>query len=763
MNKEFKLFEELLAKQIRLSRSEDLQFLKELDVEDLAQRAIYFIKDGIEKQLPVSTICCAIGVSVDSKAGDVEQFKIGYLLSYPLVKSDKLSFDNQYQRQAKNERAKLFTQYKQLKSNQSFKKKDMAKVIRVLDSEFISNLFLNVPLIENIKPEASVQIDMPEDWTGYHHPKFGKFINHCNPAVKSMLNPQYCPKVFDVVNKLQKVELAINDEVLWTVIHHEKALYKIQEDDANKIYTLNGDELTKESLSGKKTEISRTIEEALKVQDTPFYIVVKPEFRGRLNYCSSYLNPSGSDLAKGIIKSAVGKRLGQRGWNALLTSAANHWGGGASVASDKLPREAKIDLMEDMLDDIVECGSNPRKHTLWMKADKPVQFLAHAIDIAKAVNSGNEWDYVSDIFCGQDASTSGPMIMGLSTQDYNTMLLTNNIVGKDRNDIYLAVGKRVREKLLKMQDELGSLNDLEGSDSLELFEQALFLKRNEEAVIESSVGLFLELFGEDKILRKWVKRPVMIVGYSAEEWCIAEALWDDFHAGCPWLTPPACKFLADLIYASYGEILPACMQVMEGLKKFSTWVHDSEEHFFINSVWDNFPFMQNYLKMETVDVKVSDKNKDNGKSWYSIQFQTDKLDYHASKSGLAPNKIHNGDSVLLRRVVYYFEGPMVVNHDGFYCLAADFDEMGYLLRETTDLMADQYNILNNLINQYSDLVVEEKIREERVAKSGANEGKKYFVYKKTGNLIEPTLENLGIKMNDRHKDFAPKLCEFNYA
>ena len=727
-------YAELITAQKKLIRKESIKFVRDIPSLELAQIGAYhlaqhlvYTEAGFAASGTTTNIVCDIADSIKPGLDGETKFLLGWnACILPLIKAGIVESTNRYEIKAKSDRSKEFQMYHKVVSRSKSKNKSPNKVIVVLDEEFIIRLTLLIPEASVIKPEATLFRSPPQHWQGFYNSDLGKLINHCNKNVIGCFSWAKNERLFQTINKIQDVSLSVNSDVLRVVIELKDQVYPHKFDDKKKIYTIGKDKLSKKALIGKLREIDGTINQAIIAEGSPFYSAIKPEYRGRLNYCLPYLNYGGSDIAKGLIRSTVGKALGVKGWDILMISTINHLG------EDKLSRVEKLELADTMLDDFIRIGSNPYKNKEWMKADKPVQFLAHVMEIAKAVNDTeaglieSEYDFISHIFCGVDQATSGPAHIGTATQDPSTLLYTNLLKDKDRQDLYLSVGRVVRRKIKAMIQDVSS--EVVMPDDLDAFYKALWYSKNRDEVINECIAKFYAIIEEDKILRKFNKRSNMIIGHSAEEWCIAGAIWDDFHAEYEWMTPPFCKALADVIYDSYGEVLPACKEFMVAMKKLASIVHKKSEQLYIESQWDNFPLMQNYYTRDKIDVEVRDPNNKSGWSTYVVEQYTDKHNYNDSASGIAPNIIHGlGDAVLLRKTVHDFDHPIAVNHDGVYCLAADYDELSSILRINQTLMANEFNIINQIAKFY------------------------------------PEVNDLAITVNDVHPEFDPINNEFCFA
>ena len=119
---------------------------------------------------------------------------------------------------------------------------------------------------------------------------------------------------------------------------------------------------------------------------------------------------------------------------------------------------------------------------------------------------------------------------------------------------------------------------------------------------------------------------------------------------------------------------------MEGLKKLGGEVHKLKTDLLVHASYSNFPFMQNYYRKDYVDVEIYGKSpKNNGgkteKITLSVAVETDKRNYHKTKSGTPANSIHSIDSDLLKMVVNHFPHPMATNHDAFFATPSRIGEL----------------------------------------------------------------------------------------
>ncbi|KAL9667375.1 hypothetical protein QQ045_001730 [Rhodiola kirilowii] len=102
------------------------------------------------------------------------------------------------------------------------------------------------------------------------------------------------------------------------------------------------------------TELKLAVAQKMKDEEG-FYFPHSLDFRGRAYPMHPYLNHLGSDLCRGILEFAVGKRLGSSGLRWLKIHMANLYAGGV----DKLSYEGRVAFTEEHLEDIFDSADRP--------------------------------------------------------------------------------------------------------------------------------------------------------------------------------------------------------------------------------------------------------------------------------------------------------------------------------------------------------------------------------------------------------------------
>ena len=107
-----------------------------------------------------------------------------------------------------------------------------------------------------------------------------------------------------------------------------------------------------------------------------FFFGYNLDFRGRVYAVCAY-NGMGPDEMKATLQFSKGKPLGERGSMWLAIHLANV---GDFDKISKRPFAERVAWVEENEDWILECIENPFENRKWVDADKPLQFLAAAME-----------------------------------------------------------------------------------------------------------------------------------------------------------------------------------------------------------------------------------------------------------------------------------------------------------------------------------------------------------------------------------------------
>ena len=704
-------------------RHANKDLVKTLSAEVRADLTSYRINKALNDNIPTTATAIALGRDIVKYTGagndlqTKEHLAIGWSTIHPLIDADLIvdkrqpNFTNS---DGSTKRANMFKAYQQ-----TFQKKKakgdrecyMFEVGKADEAQAFCDALSRESAIDPANPRSAIYGNPCVSWDSPYNAQLGPISSRMNKDARFQFKYRTVKPTYDAMNKLQDTPFYVNGKVLDRMLMDLDAIKtKIKDESDSKV-----------SEDSKIKELELTVELAIEWRNSPIYSPVLLDFRGRTYYGSKYLTRSGSDWAKALL-SVEPETIGYDGWDNLLIAAIDFRDRGVEA---KMSRAEKLSLAETQIDDFIAVANGDD----FLYAGEAGQFYAVCCDIAGAYDMDLRFDeYKSGVLLSRDASQSGPMLMGIATQDEMAMKYTNVLEDTKRYDLYEYVGS-VMLRLLKesnyTQSPITKMPE-------EHWKQPNWYRQNEETFKAQAKKDFLQLFdAEPKAIRKWAKYPLMLFGYSAKEFCIASDLWDKMNLKYDWLTPVHCKLIADLFYKSCREAIPSVYSFMMGMKKFGT--HARKEgtmevpemkDILVTSAYSGFPFMQDYKVSEQKSKEVYSKK---ARRHLSFKVYTDKLDRFAIDSGTAANVVHSIDADLLKMVVNKFPGTISTNHDAFFATAGRINELDKVLRECTYELSN-LDLIGNILSKYS-----------------------------------VSADELGITVNDRHTNFRPQNNEFCYS
>jgi DNA-directed RNA polymerase len=392
--------------------------------------------------------------------------------------------------------------------------------------------------------------------------------------------------------------------------------------------------------------MDRTIAMAEKFLEEPaIYFPTQLDFRGRMYPMPSFLNPQGTDCSKALLTFARGCKLGTSGWKWLHIHIANMYG------EDKISFDDREAWTVNNYHWILDCTKQPFEHREWMEADKPWQFLAGAIELVAAVESGDYENYFSHLPVTVDGTCNG-------LQHFSAMLLDEegaravNLEPADMpNDIYQIVADKVKEKFATMVDE--------------------------------PMAAAWLAWGFD---RKATKRAVMILPYSGTLHAAKDYVRDyvkDREDKAPWDDEfAATLFFSKHVWATIGETIVSAGTVMKWLKQIAKAVTKAGKPIrWVTPI--NFQVEQDNREMDgyQVDLMLGQS----ARYQPNMVAPSERLDMAAQRLGISPNFIHSLDANCLMLTVNRAldEGieDFAMVHDSYGVLAGKMDTLYMGLRQ----------------------------------------------------------------------------------
>ncbi|XP_061344218.1 DNA-directed RNA polymerase 2, chloroplastic/mitochondrial-like isoform X2 [Gastrolobium bilobum] len=190
-----------------------------------------------------------------------------------------------------------------------------------------------------------------------------------------------------------------------------------------------------------RCDIELKLAVARKMKDEEgFYYPHNLDFRGRAYPMHPHLNHLGSDVCRGILEFAEGRRLGKSGLHWLKIHLANLYAGGV----DKLSHEGRMAFTENHLADIFDSADNPLEgRRWWLNAEDPLQCLAVCITLSEALRSSSPETFISHIPVHQDGSCNGLQHYAALGRDKLGAAAVNLVAGEKPADVYSGIAARV--------------------------------------------------------------------------------------------------------------------------------------------------------------------------------------------------------------------------------------------------------------------------------------------------------------------------------
>ncbi len=302
-----------------------------------------------------------------------------------------------------------------------------------------------------------------------------------------------------------------------------KAVWQAMSPDERKASnSLRSERLEKyEEALGVYRATLRIVETAKEMaQFDQFYFPHNMDFRLRIYPIPTDLNPQSNDLSKGLLRFAIGTRLGSEGLFWLGVMVASHWG------EDKLSMQDRYQFARDpnFFEKVESWVDDPMANRGWAEADAPFQFLAAAHEWVLANRSAVPESFVSYLPGSLDGSCNGAQHLSIMARDLVGAEATNCCAKRSRKDLYMEVAERVWK---------------------------VVLRDAEKGVPEALV--WVPKLQEPARRRKVVKRAVMTVPYGVTKYGVADFMVKDRHVEkSQW---SEARYMRDLIMASIDETL----------------------------------------------------------------------------------------------------------------------------------------------------------------------------------------------------------------
>lgn len=570
--------------------------------------------------------------------------------------------------------------------------------------------------LEVLQPFYLPMVCKPKEWTnvfdgGYISPylKRNKLIKNNDIDYLKKLSTAKMPYVYEAVNHLQNTAWQINIKVLnvvkelWNIGKKVAELpdredeplipypypdkekddsYTDKEKEAVKKWKRETYETHKRNIQKRSLRISAAtiirIANDFKEYEK-IYFPHQMDFRGRLYPIPVLLQPQGSDLAKGLLRFAEGKKVDETSIRWLQIHGANVYG------YDKESYDKRVKWILERQEEIKAIACNPLDNRDWANADKPFQFLAFCFEYSNYLDNPNE--FITYIPVQLDGTCNGLQHYSALLRDAQGGKAVNLINSYKPNDIYSTVAEKLEGKLNEVIKNGRFVRICRQDSSLDV---PVCSNCNGDRNV---AGDWLSL----GINRKLTKRPVMVLPYggtimSCREY-ITEYLKDNYSPQYIWEhfkigdNPSNCMFKVSLWLSKYlweaiTETLQSAIIGMDYLRKLARVLTSQRKYIeWLTPV--GLLVRQNYVSRKKKTLKTELFG-----SVVYVNFndeQKDIIDNQRQVNGICPNFIHSLDAscLMLYLLKCKDEGiqSFMTVHDSYGTLAPDTDISAKLLRE----------------------------------------------------------------------------------
>lgn len=415
------------------------------------------------------------------------------------------------------------------------------------------------------------------------------------------------------------------------------------------------------------------------------YFVYFADFRGRLYAQTTGVSPQGSDMQKALIRFAEGKPLSNaKAEDWFCINGANRFG------FDKGTLAERVEWVMEREDMIRAFAEDPINNRGWQEADKPLQFLAWAMEF-------NEWrkqpeGFVSHIPVGMDGTCNGLQNFSAMLRDEVGGAATNLIPSERPKDIYQMVADVCATLLDKHRIAMFETDDA-GTPLLGV-------------LTEKGVRLvaYREKWMNHGMNRKLVKRSVMTLPYGSTRFSCADFIVSDYMK--MGLIPEfakeeyseAAQYLSHHVWEAIGHVVVKASEAMKWLQQATKPIlADRNDVRWVSP--SGFPVIQTYQSVEEHRIHTQLC----GGAKLRTFAETATPDKNRHKNGVAPNFIHSFDAGHLHLVAVAAARmgmALAMIHDDYGTHADDAEAFYHIIRWEFVRMYEKADYLQDFADRY---------------------------------------------------------------
>lgn len=550
-------------------------------------------------------------------------------------------------------------------------------IIHNIDNRLLTFTTFAIPCIES-----------PHEWQsltggGFHttdfKKRFGCFIKPPfsfgseKEFTKKLLKADF-KNVYSAINSLQNTKWKVNKKVL-EIVKNVSKIVKTDEIFAENIkkskpkahekielynwYKENKQNTTKYLKYHSLIKCAETFSEYPEI-----YFVYKCDFRGRVYAISRDLNPQSSDLSKGLLKFAIGKPLLDKDaikW--FKINGANRWG------YDKVSFSDRVKWVDDHSEKIYQIANDPIKNLDWLNADKPVQFLAWALEYKNCLDCPDR--FLSYLPVALDGTANGLQHLTALLKDHTASKIVNLEKTDYPSDLYSHISVKVNQ----------------------------YVKADNHSENEIYKNLWLN----EGITRKVVKRSTMTTPYGVSRFSMSDFILEDYLKNntstkipCHLQTKSA-NYLSGFVHDVIKESIPAANSIMVWLKNTVKTALENGNDCISWVAPSGFFVVQNYKKQKKKRVRINRF----GNLLSIYETLNDIPDKNRHIKGISPNFIHSLDAshmiFVINSAKQYGIDSFSMIHDDFGTHPSDTELFHQIIKEQ---FFNLYNDFNPLLDFY---------------------------------------------------------------
>jgi hypothetical protein len=502
-------------------------------------------------------------------------------------------------------------------------------------------------------------------------------------------------KLYNSINLMSSIKFCINKDLL-NYLENEGS-YLIEEKGDN----------TEELQKFTTLQVAKTYE------NTPFYLPLQADWRGRIYTKPFYITYQGGDLSLALLEFNEGETLTKSGLDSLYIYGANNYNQ-SNISKDTYPN--RIKWVKNNLDNILKMDKD-----FILKAENKLVFTAFCLVMKQLQIDPN---YKVKLSVWLDCTNSGIQHLAAIMKDVQ-LAKEVNLVAQDDNtkvsDIYNSLRMPINEEIRKYGKDNPKYSNLEFVD----------LKRKDlKTPIMTKTYAVTQLGIKNQLASNFTKTKA-----GKSEYYLVSSINKNKTIK---LSNKELMKIAQIINNTIFKEYPALNQIYTYFINLAKLMNKLE----LPIIWltpTGLELIQKYYtsKRNTIAINFAGKTKK-----MVIKEWTDKMDKNKQSQGIIANITHSLDSAHLMNVVISAHNlnikPIITVHDCFGTLPNNLDSLSQLVKlEFIKLYTDS-NFLEKFHQRNLQNIEDNGLE---ILKDNCNEID-YIILKRTKHYI-PNLPKLG--------------------